>query len=179
MSLRSLIWCLVFASTAVCSDTTTLQSNETQACRCFPGDACWPSTADWHAFNQTVGGKLIKNIPLASVCHQSEYGSYDAKKCDDLKSNWFFPETHLNSIGSIMVPLFAKTTAATFSPRKKQNAHSEALFLSPSTLLAPRTSRRRSNSYVTTISALWFAILDMTTTENRQELVLSLSGRTT
>jgi hypothetical protein len=118
MSLRLLIWCLLFASTAVCSDTSTLQSNETQACRCFPGDACWPSTADWHAFNQTVRGKLIKNFPLASVCHRSEYGSYDAKKCEDLKSNWFFPETHLNSIGSIMAPLFANNSCNIFAPKE-------------------------------------------------------------
>ena len=119
MRLRSLISCLAFVNSAVCNDVSTSQSNETQKCRCFPGDACWPSTADWHAFNQTVGGKLIKNIPLASVCHRSEYGLYDAKKCNDLKSIWFFPETHLSSVGSIMAPFFANNSCNIFAPEEE------------------------------------------------------------
>jgi hypothetical protein len=115
MSLHSLFWCLAFASVAVCNNISISQLIEHQGCRCFPGDSCWPSTADWHAFNQTVGGNLIKNIPLASVCHESEYGSYDARKCNDLKSTWFLPETHLDSIGSIMAPLFANNSCNIFA----------------------------------------------------------------
>jgi hypothetical protein len=116
MSLHSLIWFLAFAIVAVCNNTSITKSNDPQACRCFPGDACWPSTAEWQAFNQTVGGKLIENIPLASVCHQSEFRPHDESKCDDLKSNWFFPETHLNSVGSIMAPFFANSSCNIFAP---------------------------------------------------------------
>jgi hypothetical protein len=116
MSFPLLIWCLALASVGTCDTTSIPQSNDSQACRCFPGDACWPSTSEWQAFNQTVGGKLIKNVPLASVCHESDFESYDAKKCDDLKSNWFFPETHLDSIGSIMAPLFANNSCNIFAP---------------------------------------------------------------
>lgn len=153
MRLRSLISCLAFVNFAVCNDVSTSQSNETQKCRCFPGDACWPSTADWHAFNQTVGGKLIKNIPLASVCHRSEYGLYDAKKCNDLKSIWFFPETHLSSVGSIMAPFFANNSCNIFAPEEEPCALG-ALVPLPLTPLVLPTSRTRYNSFAATTSAL-------------------------
>jgi hypothetical protein len=116
MDFRSLAWCLAFIVVASCDNASVTRSNGSQECRCFPGDACWPSTAEWRAFNQTVGGKLIENVPLASICHRSEYRFYDEKKCDDLKSRWFFPETHLDSIGSIMAPLFANNSCNIFAP---------------------------------------------------------------
>lgn len=28
-------------------------------CRCFPGDACWPSLASWNSLNSSVGGRLL------------------------------------------------------------------------------------------------------------------------
>lgn len=34
------------------------------ACRCFPGDPCWPTPAQWKAFNSTLGGKLIVTVQL-------------------------------------------------------------------------------------------------------------------
>lgn len=44
--------------------------NSTEAfCRCFPVDQCWPSVADWAAFNETIDGKLtiintwLQNLP--------------------------------------------------------------------------------------------------------------------
>jgi len=34
-------------------------------CRCVPGDDCWPSLDDWHAFNLTVNGRL--SVPESPV----------------------------------------------------------------------------------------------------------------
>ena len=58
-------------------------------CRCFPGEECWPSTDVWDQFNQTVGGRLIATVPLASPCHDP---NYDAAVCDKIKDQWTDPE---------------------------------------------------------------------------------------
>jgi len=55
-------------------------------CRSTPGDDDWPSVEDWTAFNETLGGVLLKPRPLASVCYTGE--TYDAQKCAQLKQNW-------------------------------------------------------------------------------------------
>lgn len=62
-------------------------------CRCFPGDACWPSTEAWEAFNRTVDGKLVKTVPLAAPCHDSRFGAYNATECNELQEAWTLPET--------------------------------------------------------------------------------------
>ncbi|KAF7900997.1 hypothetical protein EAF00_003218 [Botryotinia globosa] len=47
-------------------------------CRCFPGDECYPGISDWDGFNQTIGGKLIATVPIAAVCHNDQFATYDA-----------------------------------------------------------------------------------------------------
>lgn len=44
-----------------------------------PEDPCWPSTAQWNAFNTTVSGKLIADTPLAESCYPGP--AYDAEAC--------------------------------------------------------------------------------------------------
>lgn len=60
-----------------------------QGCRCFPGDECWPSTNVWSQFNETVNGRLIATVPLATPCHSP---NYDAAVCDKLRGRWTDPE---------------------------------------------------------------------------------------
>lgn len=55
-------------------------------CRSIPGDDDWPSVDSWNAFNETLGGVLLKPRPLASVCYTGDI--YDAQKCAQLKQNW-------------------------------------------------------------------------------------------
>jgi hypothetical protein len=86
-------------------------------CRCFPGDECWPLTADWNEFNKTIGGKLMITKPLASVCHDSEYGPFDLAACDSLRSSWFAAETHLGSVSSIMAAFFTNNSCNPFLPQ--------------------------------------------------------------
>lgn len=59
-------------------------------CLCLPGDACWPSQNTWAALNSTVNGKLVATVPIGSPCHDP---TYDAAKCDQLKSSWLNPLT--------------------------------------------------------------------------------------
>jgi len=59
------------------------------ACRCFPGDSCWPYVDVWTQFNQSVDGRLVKTVPLGTPCHDP---NYDAKECSKLKQGWQLPE---------------------------------------------------------------------------------------
>lgn len=90
-------------------------------CRCFPGDRCWPSTAEWAAFNETVGGRLIATVPVASACHDSFPGvSYDAEKCANIQANWIRPEFHDETTHSPMAAFFANNSCDPFTPREAQ-----------------------------------------------------------
>lgn len=61
-----------------------------EACRCYPGDSCWPSPPAWDAFNASVAGRLISTVPLGHVCHDP---AYDEDACRDLRRRWTAPET--------------------------------------------------------------------------------------
>ena len=61
----------------------------TRDCRCFPGDACWPTQAEWATLNNSVDGRLIATVPLASPCHDP---NYNAALCTGLQQNWFLPQ---------------------------------------------------------------------------------------
>jgi hypothetical protein len=67
----------------------TIAASESSSCRCLPGDDCWPSVSTWKAFNQSVDGRLVATVPLATPCHVP---SYDEKKCAALKEGWLLPE---------------------------------------------------------------------------------------
>ncbi|KAH7072254.1 FAD/FMN-containing isoamyl alcohol oxidase-like protein MreA [Paraphoma chrysanthemicola] len=69
-------------------------------CKTVPGDADWPSEQDWNAFNETLGGVLLKPRPLASVCYEGD--GYDARKCESLKANWAGMNLHSDDPTSIM-----------------------------------------------------------------------------
>ena len=88
----------------------------TTSCRCFPSEPCWPSPAEWNAFNETIGGKLIATVPLAAPCHDSAFGPYDEEACNALRDVWFFPETHIPSASSPMAQVFANNSCNPFSP---------------------------------------------------------------
>lgn len=55
-------------------------------CKVIPGDANWPSEEDWAAFNETLGGVLLKPKPLSSPCYAGD--GYDKAVCEQLKSGW-------------------------------------------------------------------------------------------
>ncbi|KAF7378314.1 FAD-binding protein [Mycena sanguinolenta] len=95
----------------VASASTTAPA--TGACKCFPGDTCWPSDAEWSAFNETVGGRLIKTVPLGSPCHAPHH---NATECAILQSEWLFSPVHYNSSSSVQAPIFANASCDPFTP---------------------------------------------------------------
>jgi hypothetical protein len=54
-------------------------------CHCLPDENCWPSASKWDQLNSTVGGRLVKVVPIGAVCHDP---TYDEAKCTALKANW-------------------------------------------------------------------------------------------
>lgn len=93
------------------------QTASTAACRCYPGDTCWPSAHTWQAFNETIGGRLISTIPLGAPCHDDSFDTYDKVDCKALQDDWFSPELHARSPSSIMAPYFANNSCNPFLPR--------------------------------------------------------------
>lgn len=56
-----------------------------KSCRYLPGDSAWPSQEKWQALNRTLGGKLIRGVPMADVCYQA---ALDATACSNLQAVW-------------------------------------------------------------------------------------------
>lgn len=58
---------LSFADTS--SPLVTTNKRSKSGCKYFPGDADWPSDEAWNTLNYTLGGVLIKTVPLARACY--------------------------------------------------------------------------------------------------------------
>ncbi|KAI1335057.1 isoamyl alcohol oxidase [Xylariaceae sp. FL0016] len=84
-------------------------------CRCFPGDACWPTEETWSALNASVGGNLHKTVPIGSVCHDPQY---DEAACEAVKAAWLDPAIHIDSSHSVQSALFANASCDPLAPRE-------------------------------------------------------------
>ncbi|KAI0896946.1 FAD-binding domain-containing protein [Annulohypoxylon nitens] len=92
-------------------------------CRTIPGDASWPSLADWASLNDTVDGRLVATIPIAAPCHNffsdsTNISTYNQAECAALRDAWFYPETHLPSSSSPMAYSFSNNSC---NPWLEQN----------------------------------------------------------
>ncbi|KAE8160751.1 hypothetical protein BDV40DRAFT_313563 [Aspergillus tamarii] len=65
--------------------------------RCASGDDCWPDIQTWNDFNATVGGRLIRSVPSAAVCHTERY---NAQKCTVAKDSWLDSFWRTNQTGA-------------------------------------------------------------------------------
>ncbi|ESZ91957.1 hypothetical protein SBOR_7666 [Sclerotinia borealis F-4128] len=84
--------------------TASAQTVNNYSCRALPGDSLWPSTTEWNKLNNTVDGRLVATVPIASPCHDP---NYDATECAYLQANWANPSLHFNSSSSLIAPYFA------------------------------------------------------------------------
>lgn len=66
---RRLQSCAVVLGTAYAAlaRVSPVQDPAASSCKCFPGDACWPSAADRAGLDATVGGRLVETVPLAAT----------------------------------------------------------------------------------------------------------------
>lgn len=94
---------LILAETAVASLNNGAAD---RMCKTIPGDRDWPSSRAWANLNQSVDGRLIATIPLASVCHTTGISYYNETACDALKAVWDYPQTqYVLSIDSLELVL--------------------------------------------------------------------------
>ena len=128
-----MLLCAIF-SLSLTTRTSNSNSQRSQ-CRCYPSDPCWPSTHEFAAFNQSLGGRLISTVPLASACHDDQFTPYNATKCKALQGGWLKPETQYapnmappllfrwlirasyGDPASVMAPFFANRSCDPFLPR--------------------------------------------------------------
>ncbi|KAK8029895.1 FAD-dependent isoamyl alcohol oxidase [Apiospora rasikravindrae] len=94
------------------------------SCRVLPGDAAWPKPEAWAKLNDTIKGQLIASVPLASVCHDTPFNTYNAGMCATVQQTW--NQTKLSQIGnSIDQPAeflsmyFNNYTCDPFTPRSR------------------------------------------------------------
>ncbi|RAL13378.1 FAD-dependent oxidoreductase [Aspergillus homomorphus CBS 101889] len=78
----------------------------------MPSDSCWPSVGDWSQFNSSVGGRLIKTVPLAAPCFGP---NYNATECQYLRDQWTQPALHDASSSSIMAAAVANESCDPFA----------------------------------------------------------------
>ncbi|KAK3307385.1 FAD binding domain-containing protein [Chaetomium strumarium] len=81
-------------------------------CRYLPGDALWPSAAEWQALNRSVGGRLIAGQPLAQVCYGS---NRDEAACERLRSEWTLQQTYFPDPVHVMSPYFLNNSCTPFA----------------------------------------------------------------
>lgn len=55
---------------------------------CQPGQSCWPTNAEWEAFNGTLSGRLQATVMMSSPCFPSS-PNYNSDTCLLVKENWF------------------------------------------------------------------------------------------
>ena len=83
------------------------------ACKCYPGEACYPNAASWTRFNQTVGGNLQLAIPPGASCFNTLEGTiptFDAAKCANARANWGDEQWHTDHPISNLWPLWTNDT---------------------------------------------------------------------
>ncbi|KAI0023471.1 isoamyl alcohol oxidase [Xylariomycetidae sp. FL0641] len=97
-----------------CVQQTAAYPGSNASCKCIPGDACWPNAQAWAKFNETIGGKLITSVQLASVCHTPYY---DEAACAYMQKEWTNPWLHDQSSSSIMAAAVAANTCDAFTDR--------------------------------------------------------------
>ncbi|KAH8906671.1 FAD binding domain-containing protein [Coniochaeta sp. PMI_546] len=102
---------------AVLGSLVLASSVAAKECHCLPedGDGCWPSVDKWNALNTTVGGRLVKVVPIGAVCHDP---TYDEAACTALRTNWDEVETHYKSESSLMTSYSTGETCDPFAPRE-------------------------------------------------------------
>jgi hypothetical protein len=69
----------------------------------LPSDSCWPTEDSWTRLNDTIGGRLIRGKPPASVCYPSE-PNYSAAECSDVIKHWTSSAWHADNPVSISHP---------------------------------------------------------------------------
>lgn len=89
--------------------------NDFPLCYSLPGSPFYPTAQQWAVLNSSVEGNLILTTPLASPCHNTTPGTYNATTCTALRQQWPLPQTHYTDSASIMANFFTNNSCNPFS----------------------------------------------------------------
>lgn len=93
--------------------STLIRNGHQYACKCYPGDQCYPDSATWSRFNESVGGNLQLAIPPGAPCFNTLGGTiptFDVARCADAQSNWFDEQWHTDHPISNLVTFWTNDT---------------------------------------------------------------------
>lgn len=78
------------ALVAVPASASALGRRSNSPYNCVPGMSCWPTAAQWQAFNQTIGGHLQAAVPWAKPCFSAlSFGTaYDPTQCAYIEAHY-------------------------------------------------------------------------------------------
>ncbi|KAK3347034.1 hypothetical protein B0T25DRAFT_584102 [Lasiosphaeria hispida] len=68
-----------FSALAFSDPSRVLAGSSAPQCRAWPGSGDWPSDGEWRQLNTSLGGALLRPVPVASACYKGE--NYDAARC--------------------------------------------------------------------------------------------------
>ncbi|QKX62345.1 uncharacterized protein TRUGW13939_09504 [Talaromyces rugulosus] len=107
-----MLLCILAVLAASISPTLTAPAPETtRTCRKLPGDSDWPSDASWDSLNRTVGGRLIKGVPVAQSCYGPQA---DEITCSTLQNNWGLVNPFLSDPVNVVSPYFGNNSCNPF-----------------------------------------------------------------
>ncbi|KAK3842870.1 MAG: hypothetical protein J3R72DRAFT_383937, partial [Linnemannia gamsii] len=90
----------LFASTPAIAGPNKPNLNLSRSfCRCLPDQPCWPSSAVWSAFKNSVRGNLIATFPAARECHNPYY---DNVKCNSIKKDYYDSDWRKSMPGALL-----------------------------------------------------------------------------
>jgi hypothetical protein len=66
------------------------RNGQRYACKCYPGEKCYPTSDVWAKFNTTLGGALRVALPPGAPCYNTlgEINTFDRGKCEEVQTNW-------------------------------------------------------------------------------------------
>ncbi|KAK7926915.1 fad fmn-containing isoamyl alcohol oxidase protein [Apiospora marii] len=80
-------------------------------CRVMPGDAAYPKEDMWNKLNATIGGRLIRGVPLAQTCHGD---GFNLQSCSEVRANWTQLEPYWQDPVNIMSLYWLNNTCSPF-----------------------------------------------------------------
>ncbi|KEY66405.1 hypothetical protein S7711_05838 [Stachybotrys chartarum IBT 7711] len=95
---------------------TAAPQRQSCACRYIPGDAGWPTAAQWDQLNTTVNGRLIATNPVSHVCHDP---TYDEEACNALTAAWGPSSVLIDQPAEAFAPYFLNQSCVPQTERSR------------------------------------------------------------
>ncbi|KAL4994334.1 hypothetical protein BDV10DRAFT_189141 [Aspergillus recurvatus] len=102
-----------YALQAIVLLSSPVQASGHPAYRYLPGDPEWPTDTDWRLLNQTVGGRLIRGVPLSQL--EGCINSRDSAACASLADEWHSVDPFVDDPVNVMSPYWLNNSCSPFS----------------------------------------------------------------